>query len=1197
MTVTTQSSASVCFVELWCACDTKMPIPQSPSQDTSLSATMASPSPSQSKSSRHSLAQADKLESKLKALVSNSKGNANGSSNDNTNTEPQAAELRVKLCELFSDIILSDPIFGLRKDVTNRLWYSCFYDRIQELRSRIRVVKEKLRKKEREQARILKHNAQVVVNHSNNKNDANGGIDSDIVTTIPEINLEKYQQRVENAQQGLHVFIKEGILLYDYLVEQFHGKLSELVHGCGSTLSQSQSQSSHIQSQSQTQESQQAQTQSPSQSQNTLDPQSQSQLSLSSKSASSNLSSSIALVPITHKLYIHLGDLHRYASSFAKAEQSYLQASVIAPPKGNPYNQMAVVAQLRDGVAQNPMSAVALYWYARSLSAKEVFETSKSNVERLFHVNDKWLKKNLHVFSGSVSLAHILMESKKAIEKNGGENMNGEIKEQAKTVKKTTSQIVLSRFVAFHGELFRLGEREIMEFEKIHAGSNKTNNEEDDKEPQKDTDVNKDEDQRQPHQSNFNTTRNEILAQIQEILEINPFSDALAQKLVFINAFSLWRCWKLKQRLFHKMRSRSRSKGNYQNELKSLNEIQNQRSSASATAEAFAFCLEFSSVMAKAMRLILYKTVNKLEPDGNPKSAKSNNNSPYSIRFLGPLLLLCEYISHNLSTDEFASVLFPQFEADKELIQNGIENFWREIGEIGTIITTADELSNIMDESTVRNDARILPDEFASVSKGCTPFNFLSDEGSRLSTNDLGEGMVKIESSEEQTGSGGAYVTPEQAIKALEISAPEDLKSPSKKKSKKKSSGNFESAKFQTKIKLARFMAFVSKHVGSGELVSEDGKIEVAPRLVHGNNNSMSDREANDGDTVMEECVNTDFAMSPGVEAYVGPQRSNAKTAEAEEDILVYKQSEQGQPALLVPSALLMGNTSFDAALGLKSESEEKTEGGEKASEDDGSSLLKLTSMIIPKKPQQPHILPLDPEPEHPRAEMTNPQKISLPQGESKQSMVRPPPGFQIPDTHNESPGFRYLPSNTNPAIPAGMNMNSSSTTDISRTLPIHLQPIDTRSGPPGFHPMPSSVNVNPVPAPQAKPIITAQTLPTYGVHPNANFIAPLPQTRNPFASRLTQSYGVNIVTDSSLAPHSNPNSFASGFVPSSLGHNHGADAGISLTAHGSDPFGLRSLGIFSDDSHQPSSNEKNEQFNVNASTSASRPNTRNPFY
>lgn len=100
------------------------------------------------------------------------------------------------------------------------------------------------------------------------------------------------------------------------------------------------------------------------------------------------------------KLYIYLGDLERYRQKYGKSEQYYHKAAKLAPGKGNPYNQLAVVAQLKDST----LTAVSLYYYARALLAThEPFETSWGNLMRLLQTNRDYLSKPNYAAAASQS--------------------------------------------------------------------------------------------------------------------------------------------------------------------------------------------------------------------------------------------------------------------------------------------------------------------------------------------------------------------------------------------------------------------------------------------------------------------------------------------------------------------------------------------------------------------------------------------------------------------------------------------------------------------------------------------------------------------------------------------------------------------------------------------------------------------------
>jgi hypothetical protein len=214
--------------------------------------------------------------------------------------EETAAKLRSQLCEILSDVLISDPLLALEKECAGRLWRNCFYAPIGVWRSRVS------REKRKQGANLAK------------------------------------------LEQSFKKFLTEAITLYDYLVLQYQSKLQP-------SNSQANSQDS------------------------------------SQESFRENGASTKAVVPGLYRLYIHMGDLQRYAQSYNKAEACYFNASKLAPGMGNPYNQLAVVAQMKDA----NMSCVALYWYARSLLAThDSFETSNSNLERLFSINRAYLQEH-----------------------------------------------------------------------------------------------------------------------------------------------------------------------------------------------------------------------------------------------------------------------------------------------------------------------------------------------------------------------------------------------------------------------------------------------------------------------------------------------------------------------------------------------------------------------------------------------------------------------------------------------------------------------------------------------------------------------------------------------------------------------------------------------------------------------------------
>lgn len=839
---------------------------------------------------------AARLEAQLKALaITNGK------------TETKASELRIKLCEVFSDVLLSDCTTALRKDVAGRLWYSCFYNRIQELRQRIAKEKSKVKKQRTAGA------------------SSEGGKD-----------------RIKNAEESLKTFIQEGITLYTFLVDRLQGSLIP------NSESQSQSQSSDV-----------------------------SQLY------------SKGTIPALHKLYIHVGDMHRYASSFSDAEKAYLQASKLAPSKGNPYNQMAVVAQLKETNGY-PLPAMALYWYCRSLCSTEVFETSKSNVERLFSANEKWLLKSDAIFGAD---SPPLQDS-----------LNGCDKEEGKQIKSTASRMVLSRFAAFHGRLF-LSKSEMLD-------------------------------------------DNLLLRRFREILDVNPFGGGLMIKLVTINIFSAW------------------------NSAKSNNKI---------APNAYAFLIKFANHICQSMEGILEKLEAKLE------KGKGATN----IRLLGPLLLTCEFISHEMDVNN--PIL--KKHSDDGMFQKNLFEFWSSLGRVATMITNSKTISHILNIETLRSDACILPDDFKSLSRGCRPLSFL--------------GIANRESEDK-----GAYIDQEEAVTALGLSVTQ-TQSQMSQRSKKSSTTDksVDPIESENRIKLARFMAFLTKHIQSGELVRIKEKvIEAAPQ------------ESEDKDTVNEENESTVEFLSPSLETM---EASLIASQEKAEDLLVYKQAEKGQPALLTPNALLLGETK---------------------DVNDGSDLLKLSALIDSnmKKKQKsspPYVYDSKDENMHVNDQILSPMPPKPVPIMVANEPVRPPPGFQAPSYSLPPPKNQVPQARAPPSLSSGGDMHNPGLS----SLPFHQAPQQ-------FSPFVNS---------DVGSIEQNSRLPP-GFGPSAPTFNQMPQTRNAFASRLHNSYGVNSSALPSPGSFMNAQSFNN---ESLLGGNGSNDFGLN----DQDPFGLRSLGILSDEERTPS--------------------------
>jgi hypothetical protein len=307
--------------------------------------------------------------------------------------DEKAARLRSHLCEVLSDLLISDPVLATENDCSGRLWRSCFYAPIGVWRSRISREKR------------------------------------------------KQGPNLASLEQSFQRFLGEAVTLYDYLVLQYQAKLLPP--------------SSQDSSQQSTQDSQ----------------------------LSEVPYSCVGVVSGLYRLYIHMGDLHRYGEAYGKAEACYANAFKLAPGMGNPYNQLAVVAQLKDA----NMSCVALYWYARSLLAThDSFQTSGSNLERLFTINKEYLKDHAR-------------DPKPPILPAINKKTSAELMRAQKTA---ASKSCLAHFVDFHYEL--------MKNEKLDSGA----------------------------EAMLREKLEAFHSSLQSLLQASAFGDSLLCKMVVVAAFS-----------------------------------------------------------------------------------------------------------------------------------------------------------------------------------------------------------------------------------------------------------------------------------------------------------------------------------------------------------------------------------------------------------------------------------------------------------------------------------------------------------------------------------------------------------------------------------------------------------------------------------------------------------------------------------
>ena len=173
--------------------------------------------------------------------------------------------------------------------------------------------------------------------------------------------LQKEKRRGADTacfEESLGLFLSEGVKLYRYLIDRLQTKLAkkagmEVVDDSTTAISQGSASTAHAPPPTEITE---------------------------------------GVVSLLATCHVSLGDLFRYSDNLEQAEVAYRMASTLAPGFGHAFNQLAVVCQLKEQQG-SPLSAVALYWYTRSLLvAIDPFTTAKANLARLLSSNHEWLK-------------------------------------------------------------------------------------------------------------------------------------------------------------------------------------------------------------------------------------------------------------------------------------------------------------------------------------------------------------------------------------------------------------------------------------------------------------------------------------------------------------------------------------------------------------------------------------------------------------------------------------------------------------------------------------------------------------------------------------------------------------------------------------------------------------------------------------
>jgi len=311
-----------------------------------------------------------------------------------SSSDVNAQTLRLRLCELYANVLITSPAVGQDYDIPNKMWRSCFYRRIGECRARLAAL---------------------------NKNVTTDG--------------KNVQARKESTMKAYRVFLREGIQFYEYIIQQYRDKLEgheRAAHAAElqrrrmkedkrkksqsnkkkkGRKGQKLNESSRVFGGSSGPMSQAAGSfqypkcfpQDQPDSQDMSDGSSNNNEDMDTDTSADNDDFPMPQLPegvilSLHRFLICIGDLHRYSSQnvesadkssnskqttialpdFAESEKNYTSAALLVPGNGNPYNQLAVLAQHRH------QDAIAMYWYARALIAEEPFDiTASPNLSRL----------------------------------------------------------------------------------------------------------------------------------------------------------------------------------------------------------------------------------------------------------------------------------------------------------------------------------------------------------------------------------------------------------------------------------------------------------------------------------------------------------------------------------------------------------------------------------------------------------------------------------------------------------------------------------------------------------------------------------------------------------------------------------------------------------------------------------------------
>ena len=876
---------------------------------------------------RSTLSQCAEIEEKLTALSKRKDGKSSSSSSSSADLEAKASKLRTKLCEHYCEVLLCDPDFALRRDVPSRLWKACFYNRINELRSR--ATKERGRMK-----KSIKRSDK----------DAAG----------------RHRQAVEDVERSLKKFLGEAMALYNYLISQYEQKLLNAVDGDdddeeddggkGKMSSMSSGSTPVILSNSKSgrglfdpnNDDVFAIARKEQQSKNKTKNKKNKGQSDSSSDEDDNYNDNdnddenkvpAALVPILYKLILFLGDLQRYAMEHEEATECYTKASRLAPGRGNPYNQLAVVAQVSEQNLQaHPLTAVALYWYCRSLLADEAFETSESNMERLFVMNQKWVAENIaagtdggivDTISGgggagnddasemteAASTSHMSRGSRWSNYRNRKAQL-----EANRAAKSAMSRKFLAQFVDVHYDVRNLTKA----IEEAAAAAAQAADDVPISLTPMVSNSRKDQGQQEGGAKKMDLGSfdpstllqriSTLEASMSSLLTIAAFSDALLCKLVCINAYSYFK-------------ASSATAGASSEDEANVAEL------ISAT-----LLLSFGATIGRQLDWNLSKIKKKKKKDGTDSRQQQQQ---LSVRLLSPFVVLCDLISQfyvrsgsgsgqaaraelmalpvgirqgkyssSKGCDEGIAAAFSKAQYDFWTQVAAVANTVRSMEAFTTLVNTTS--ASGMDDDALR--AFPLPKEYGDF-RGFAPFVGV---------------FASYESSDAGLGSGkDAYLSAERAVTVLDLSQSQSqTQSQGSASGQKSKESNKSSAEAHARV--LHFLLFLKRHCIDPEpgapkmeegqyLFEERGKLTSIL-----DNSTLNDIDENDGDDNVvglgSDIDDNDNMGDAAAEASTADVEASETTcaspslaggvgqSEGSANLLQYKKGTDSGPALLVPT-------------------------------------------------------------------------------------------------------------------------------------------------------------------------------------------------------------------------------------------------------------------------------------------------------